>query len=165
LGGMVGLYLASEAPDRIDRLTLCATSAHFPDPTVWQQRIVAVSEEGTESIAANVVARWFTEGFARSHPDAVASAQAMVRDTPDAGYLVCCQAIRDWDHVHRLGAITAPTLMIAGSADPSTPVQPHAETIVDGIPGARLAVLDAAHLLTVERADEANALILEHLGV
>jgi 3-oxoadipate enol-lactonase len=69
-----------------------------------------------------------------------------------------------WDHRHRLDAITVPTLVIAGSADPSTPVEPHARTIVEGIPGARLEVLDAAHLATIEAADEATTLIAEHVA-
>jgi 3-oxoadipate enol-lactonase len=55
-----------------------------------------------------------------------------------------------------------PTLVIAGSADPSTPVEPHARTLAEGIPGARLEVLQAAHLATVERAEEATKLIAEH---
>jgi 3-oxoadipate enol-lactonase len=36
LGAMVGMHFASKA--------LCCTSAHFPDPTVWQQRIAAVAD-------------------------------------------------------------------------------------------------------------------------
>ena len=86
----------------------------------------------------------------------------MVTDTSDAGYLACCHAIEAWDHRDRLGAITAPTLVIGGAQDPSTPVEPHARTIAAGIPGARLEVLDAAHLATIERADEATELIATH---
>ena len=82
-----------------------------------------------------------------------------VREQPS-----CCQAIEAWDHRDRLGSITPPTLVIAGSADPSTPVEPHARTIVDGIPGARLEVLEGAHLATIERADEATKLISENAG-
>jgi 3-oxoadipate enol-lactonase len=43
-------------------------------------------------------------------------------------------------------------------------VEPHARTIAEGIPGARLEVLDAAHLATIELADEATALIAEHVA-
>nr|WP_156993931.1 3-oxoadipate enol-lactonase [Pseudonocardia acaciae] len=164
LGGMVGMYLASEEPRRIDRLVLCATTARFGEPSPWPERIATVAAGGTESIAEATATRWFTPAYAAAHPDKAAWAEAMVRDTPDAGYLACCQALRDWDHVHRLGAIQAPTLMIAGAADPSTPKDPHADVIAAGIPDARLEVLDAAHLLTIERADEANKLITEHLG-
>ena len=164
MGGMIGMYLGSEAPERLTGLTLCCTSAHFPDTTVWKERIAAVSSGGTAAIAESVVSRWFTPGWAAAHPDSVAEAVGWVAGTPDEGYLASCQALEVWDHRDRLGAIAVPTLVVAGAEDPSTPVEPHARTIADGIPGARLEVLDAAHLATIERADEATALIAEHAG-
>jgi 3-oxoadipate enol-lactonase len=164
LGGAVGMYLASEAPERIGRLALCATSAHWPDQAVWQARIDAVSEGGTEAVAEAVARTWFTPEFARAHPDRLGWAAASIRATAVSGYLACCQALRDWDHVGRLGAITAPTLLICGTADPATPEDPHGATIAAGIPDVRLERTDAAHLLTIERADEVNALLTAHLG-
>jgi 3-oxoadipate enol-lactonase len=165
MGGMVGMYLASEAPTRLRSLTLCCTSAHFPDTTVWRERIAAVRADGTAPIAAGVASRWFTPDWAAAHPDVLAEAVDMVAGTPDAGYLACCQAIEVWDHRSRLPAIDVPTLVIAGSQDLATPVEPHARTIVEGIPGARLEVLEAAHLATIERAAEATPLIAEHAAV
>lgn len=163
LGGMVGMWLAAQAPQRINRLVLCCTSAKFPDRRPWVERIAAVRAGGTASIADSVVARWFTPAHAAAHPDDVDAARRWVRETPDEGYVGCCEAIEVWDHVAALGTITAPTLVIAGAHDPSTPERPHARTIAEGIPGASLAVLDAAHLATVERAGEANRLIIDHL--
>jgi 3-oxoadipate enol-lactonase len=64
-----------------------------------------------------------------------------------------------------LKAIAAPTVVIAGAEDPSTPVE-HAEAITRGISGSRLLVIpDAAHLATVEQADAVNDAVLEHLAV
>jgi 3-oxoadipate enol-lactonase len=163
LGAMVGMYLASEAPERIDRLALCCTSAHFPDPTAWHDRIAAVAEQGTAGIASTVVARWFTPGWAAQHPDAVAEAEAMVAGTSDAGYSGCCAAIAAWDHHDRLPAITAPTLVVAGEHDQATPVEPHATTIASGIPGARLKVVPGAHLANIESAEAVTALLVAHL--
>ncbi len=162
MGGMVGMCLAAEHPERISRLILCSTSAYFPDKTPWRERIAAVADGGTAPIAESVVARWFTPEWAAAHPETVAETVAMVTDTSDAGYLACCRAVEAWDHRDRLGAITAPTLVIGGAHDPSTPIEPHARTIAAGIPGARLEVLDAAHLATIERADEATELIATH---
>jgi 3-oxoadipate enol-lactonase len=163
LGAMVGMHLASEHPDRIGRLALCCTSAHFPDPRVWHDRIAAVDASGTAAIAEAVVARWFTPGWAAAHPDTVAEARAMVAGTTDEGYRGCCAALAVWDHRERLPAITAPTLVLAGADDLATPVEPHARTIAAGIPGARLEVVPGAHLATVESADEVNSLLVEHL--
>ena len=164
MGGCVGMYLASEAPERISRLTLCCTSSYWPDPSVWADRIAAVSSGGTGPIAAAVVARWFTPAFAAAHPDVVADAVAQVAGTSDDGYVGCCEALRVFDHRARLGAITAPTLVIGGVADPSTPVEPHARTIAQAIPGARLEVLDAAHLATIERSEQTTELIAVNSG-
>jgi 3-oxoadipate enol-lactonase len=66
--------------------------------------------------------------------------------------------------VDRLPAITAPTLVIAGSADLSTPVEPHARTIASGIPGAHLEVVEGAHLATMELSEETSRLIADHAG-
>lgn len=164
LGAMVGMYLASEAPERIDRLALCCTSAHFPDPTLWHDRIAAVAAHGTAGIATAVVARWFSSGWAAGHPDVVAEAEAMVASVSDEGYSGCCAALAVWDHRDRLPAITAPTLVVAGADDQATPVEPHAVTIAAGIPGARLEVVPGAHLATIESADAVNALLLAHLA-
>jgi 3-oxoadipate enol-lactonase len=163
LGAMVGMYLAAEHPERIGRLVLCCTSAHFPDPTVWHDRITAVSAGGTASIAGAVVDRWFTPDWAAAHPDTVAEARAMVAGTSDEGYIGCCAALAVWDHRDRLPAITAPTLVVAGADDAATPVDPHARTLAAGIPGARLEIVPGAHLATIESAAVVNRFLLGHL--
>lgn len=164
LGGMVGMYLAAEAPERINRLALMATSANYPDKTPWETRIEAVANGGTDAVAATVVKSWFTAPFAAANPDTVTWAEESVRKTPDLGYLGCCQAIRDWDHVGRLGRIGAPSLMICGTDDPATPEQPHGATIANGIPGIRFELVAAAHLLSIEAAAEVTALLTEHFA-
>ena len=164
LGAMIGMHLASEQPDRIERLVLCCTSAHYPDPAGWYERIAAVHSGGTESIARTVVERWFTPGWAAAHPETVAEAQAMVAGTSDEGYAGCCAALTVWDHRDRLPAITAPTLVIAGADDPATPVDPHSRTLADGIADARLEVVPGAHLATIESAAAVNRLLLGHLA-
>lgn len=122
-----------------------------------------MAEGGTAGIAEAVVARWFTPGWAAAHPDVVSEAEAMVAGTSDAGYAGCCAALAVWDHRDRLPAITAPTLVIAGADDLATPVEPHARTIADGIPAARLEVVPAAHLANIESADVVNSLLVGHL--
>jgi 3-oxoadipate enol-lactonase len=164
IGAMVGMHLASETPERIGRLVLCCTSAWFPDPSAYVERIAAVAAGGTGSIAQDVVARWFTPGWAAEHPDEVARAEAMVAGTSDEGYAGCCAALAAWDHRDRLGAIAAPTLVVAGADDPATPVEPHARTLAEGIPGAELKVVPGAHLATIESAPAVNALLVDHLG-
>ena len=43
----------------------------------------------------------------------------MLRSTPAEGYAACCDAIAVFDVRHRLGEVTAPTLVLAGAEDPA----------------------------------------------
>ena len=162
LGGMIGMYLGSEHPHRLTSLTLCCTTPHFADKAPWDERIAAVETGGTAGIADAVVSRWFTPEWAEVHPDVVTALRDQIAGTPDTGYLGCCRAIAAWDHRERLAAVAVPTLVIGGSDDLSTPVDPHALALVDGIPGARLEVLPGAHLATIESALAASELISGH---
>src|SRR5207302_2702861 len=38
IGGMTGMWLASRAPERVERLVLCCTSAHLPPRAQWLER-------------------------------------------------------------------------------------------------------------------------------
>ncbi len=74
----------------------------------------------------------------------------MFAKTDIEGYLGCCAAIRDMDFRESLPNIIAPTLVIAGRSDPATPLERNT-FISERIPGAKLAVLEAAHLANVEQ--------------
>ena len=87
----------------------------------------------------------------------------MLRAMPSEGYAACCGVLRDMDLRGQLGAITAPTLVIAARQDPAAPPE-HGELIAAGIPGARLVMIErGAHMANVECADEFTAAMLEHL--
>lgn len=164
IGGMVGVWIASEVPERVERLVLCCTSARFAPRDAWNSRAAAVRADGVGTIAGAVLERWFTPVFHESRPKVVEWAGRMLRDTPAEGYAGCCEAIRDADLNDRLGAIRAPTLVIAGANDPAAPVE-QAKAIQDEIPIARLVVLDrAAHLANVEQPEDFIQAMLDHLG-
>ncbi|SCL33734.1 3-oxoadipate enol-lactonase [Micromonospora rhizosphaerae] len=162
LGGMVGMWLAAHAPDRVGRLALLCTSASLGPPEGWRQRAATVRAAGLAAIADAVVARWFTPPFAEFRPEVVAAHHAMLTATPATGYAGCCEAIAAMDLRADLGKVSAPTLVIAGADDPATPVE-HAARIVERIAGARLAVVDhAAHLANVEQPEQVGKLLQEH---
>jgi 3-oxoadipate enol-lactonase len=164
MGGMVGMWLAANAPERVDRLVLLCTSAHMPPPSLWQERIDAVlAADSVEPLADATIARWLTPEFAATHPDVREWIRAMLVSTPAAGYAGCCGAIQRMDLRPSLPSIGAPTLVVSGAGDPSTPPD-HQALIAAAIPEARHVILEpAAHLAAVEQADEVNRLILEHL--
>lgn len=158
LGGMIGMTIASRVPERVLRLAVLCTSAYLPPASGWFDRAATVRSSGTESIIDASLGRWFTPGFTDTERYA-----AMLASIPDEGYAGCCAAIATMDLRHALGKITAPTLVVAGTADPATPPQ-HGRAIADGVPDARLELVDASHLASVERAADVTALLLEHLG-
>src|SRR5258707_287684 len=79
-----------------------------------------------------------------------ATMQPLLRPTPEAAYIACCEALSTLDQRALLRNIKSPTLVIAGRHDMSTPVAA-GEFIRSQIPGASLTLLDAAHISNVEQ--------------
>ncbi|WP_238016418.1 3-oxoadipate enol-lactonase [Dactylosporangium sp. AC04546] len=163
LGGMVGMWLAAHAPERIDKLVLICTAAHLPPAESWRARAEQVRTVGMASVADAVLGRWFTPRYRAALPARVSPYRAMIAACPAEGYAGCCEAIAAMDQLADLPRITAPTLVIAGEDDPATPPE-HGERIHAGIAGSRLVVLQgAAHLANAEQAEAVSQLILEHV--
>ena len=162
LGGMVGMWLGANAPDRVQKLVLANTSAQLGPPENWNNRIAAVRESGMGSIANVVLERWFTAAFRNAAPESVSTIrQTLLSNSPD-GYCACCAAIRDMDHRKALPTIHAPTLVINGAHDPATPPA-MGQQIAAAIPGARVKELSAAHLSNIEAAGAFNTALREFL--
>jgi 3-oxoadipate enol-lactonase len=162
LGGMTGMWLAVNAPERIDRLVLLCTSAMLARDVDWPARARTVRAEGTEAVAEGTVERWFTAGFRQANPELTERWRATIAATPAEGYAGCAEAIGTMDLEDEIAAVRAPTLVIAGRHDPATPPR-HGELIASRIPGARLEIVDGAHLSNIECSDEVTALMLDHL--
>jgi 3-oxoadipate enol-lactonase len=163
LGGMVGMWLAANAPDRVGALAVCCTSAFLPPASFWAARAGQARASGTGSIAGQVVSRWFTPGFAARHPDVPASFAAGLAEVAGEGYAGCSEAIAAMDLRPSLPSITAPTLVIAGAEDPATPPW-HGAVIASAIPGARLTVVrGAAHLANVSAPGQVGCALLGFL--
>lgn len=163
LGGAVGQWLAANRPDRILSVALLCTSAAFQPAQPWLDRAAAVRKDGVASIAKSIVERWFSAELAEADPALVDRHVAMVEGTTDEGYAACCEALATWDGRDDLAKIGVPTLVIAGEEDPATPPTKMRE-LADGIADSNFRVVSpGAHLANVERADEINVLIGEHL--
>jgi 3-oxoadipate enol-lactonase len=149
MGGMEGVWLAANAPARVGRLVVANTSCHFADRRVWDEGIAAIRANGLDTLAGRIVALWFSADFRARAPALVAPMAAMLAATPAQGYIACCEAIRDMDHRDLLSRIGAPTLVIAGRRDQATPLAT-AQLIHNRIAGAKLTILEAAHMSNVE---------------
>jgi 3-oxoadipate enol-lactonase len=166
LGGMVGMWLAVNAPERIDKLILICTSAHLEPESAWTQRAAAVrAAQSTLAIADGVLKNWLTPQFAAANPDVRAWLRAMFLSAPATGYAACCEAIAQLDLRPSLGAIATSTLVVAAEQDHAIPPE-HGGAIARAIAGARFQLLSgAAHLASVERAATISSLIIDHLDL
>ena len=152
------MQLALDAPDRVERLVLACTSARFGDPQQWLDRAAVVRSEGLGAIVDAVLGRWFTPSFGD-----VERFRAMFLSVDPEGYARCCEALAVSDARETLGSISAPTLVVAGAEDPTSPPAEMA-AMTGAIPNARFELLcGAAHLANVEGAEAFNQLLKEHL--
>jgi 3-oxoadipate enol-lactonase len=164
IGGMISMWVAAHAPERVGRLVLCCTAAELGPPEGWHDRAATVRASGVDAIADAVLERWFTRAFALEHAEVIEQFRAQLTATPPEGYAGCCEAIAAMDLRGDLPSIHAPTLVLAGADDPATPPD-YGREIAELIPGARFEVISpAAHLATVERPDLTTAMILRFLS-
>jgi len=157
LGGMTGMWLGANAPERLDRLALCNTSAYF-GPESWAARIAAVKAGGMAAIVDMVMARFFTPAYVKQADARFAGVRRIFLSIDAAGYTGCGAAIRDMDLRPGLPKIKAPTLVVAGSFDQATPPA-QGQAIAQAIPGARFVELPCAHIPT----HEAGAALVDRL--
>jgi 3-oxoadipate enol-lactonase len=161
-GGMVGQWLLTHAPERIERAVLANTAAQAGAPDLWNERVRTVRAQGMAGITPSVIDRWFTKTFQESHPEAIAKIVAMLDSTPPAGYAGCIAAIRDMDQREAIRAVRAPVLVIVGRHDPATPPA-FGALIAANIPGAELLTLEAAHLSNIEDEEAFTHAVVDFL--
>lgn len=163
LGGAIGQWLALNAPERVTHLVLANTSPQFGPRSNWEARMQAVSTGGMAAIVDMAMQRFFLpETVAQGNPYA-ASVRRVLLGTDPVGYAGCCAALRDVDHSKLLRKIKAPTLVIAGEKDVSTPWEGHGVILAREIPGARSMRLPAAHISNLERPRSFSTAVLEFL--
>ena len=167
MGGLTGLWLALHAPGRIERMVLANTGAKIGNDEFWNTRMDLLKGVGTQGLPASVcdlvVERWFTPRYRGLSRDGVARIRRMLEQTSGAGYGANCAAIRDADLRGALARIRVPTLVIAGTHDPSTPPALGRE-IATAIPDAQYVELDSAHLSNLEQVGAFNAAVVRFLA-
>jgi len=160
--GASGLWLAVHAPYRVEKLVLANTATTFPAPDVWAARITAIEANGMTAISDGVIERWFSPAFREACPPQVAAVRAMIEGTDPRGYAAVCRMLMHLDISSLPAKVAAPTLVISGSDDPSTPPD-RGQEIAGGISDARHVMLAARHISNVEQADAFTLLLTEFL--
>jgi 3-oxoadipate enol-lactonase len=163
IGGLIGMWLGANAPERIARLALCNTSARIGTLPRWNARIESVAARGMAGISSEVLERWFTPAFRERAPDAFEKTRRTLEATSPEGYVACSLAIRDADLRGIVSGIRVPTLVISGNHDPAT-TPAEGRWLAEAIPGARYVELEASHLSSLEAAHAFNAELASFLA-
>ena len=163
LGGMTGMWLLANAPQRIGRAVLANTAASMQPPENWNARIRLVLDEGMYAITQAVLDRWFTPEFQHRSPKAIELVKRMIELTPKEGYAACCAAIRDMDLRDAIRGVEKPVLVITGAKDPAT-THAAGELIQKSIKGAKIISLNAAHLSNIEQPENFTRAAIDFLA-
>ncbi|WP_201581476.1 3-oxoadipate enol-lactonase [Psychrobacter glacincola] len=161
MGGMTGQWLAINHPDRFHHLMLCNTAVKIGNEAAWVDRAQLVREQGLDPIAATAASRWFTSSFIDNHPDVVKALSGALAAGSSEGYASSCEALSVADTREQLKDIRVPVTVVAGTEDPVTTVA-DGEYMVDHIPNATLATINASHISNIEQPEEFNQLVRQY---
>ena len=172
LGGWVAARAAIDHPDRVERLVLNTAGGSQADPDVMKRitRLsMAAAENPTwETVQARIT--WLMANKSKGYDDIVASRQRVYRQPDFVAAMRDIMALQDPDIRARnllgpadYGAITAPTLVLWTSDDPTADVS-EGRRIASMIPGARFEVMaGCGHWPQYEDAKTFNRLHLDFL--
>jgi pimeloyl-ACP methyl ester carboxylesterase len=171
MGGMIAQHLAFEYPDRVASLTsIMSTSgpgAGSPTPEARAVLFAPTVFSRDDVIEQGVAGARITHGPIYFEEDRVRERIAAAFDRghhPEGTARQLVAILADGDRSARLGAITAPTLVIHGAADPLVTPSGGEDTAAR-IPGARLEMIpDMGHDIPVPLWPRIIDLILEHIG-
>ena len=163
LGGMTGLWLAAEAPQRIRKVIACSSAAKIGTQESWNARIDLVRRKGMAAVAAGILERWFTPGFHASSPQIIKTTRKTLESITVDGYAAGCAAVRDAYLREGLSAVTVPTLVVNGAGDPVTPPA-DGQALAASMPRARFTEFPGAHLFNMESAPQFTAELVKFFG-
>ncbi len=174
LGGLVAQHLGLTACPRVRSLALLCTSSKGSDLTRISGPILKLgllTYLGTRRMKRHAFLRLvLPPSLLREHDRDESAAQlapVFGHDLADVPPVVDHQlaALRAYDATSRLAELAGiDTLVVNAEHDPIAPPR-FGRALAERIAGARhVEIADAAHGVTVQRADEINALLLEHLS-
>lgn len=171
LGGLIAQELAVTHPEMVDRLVLVCTTSNGPRstrPSPWSliPMLFALRRTGNPAAdtrrAFSIFAhpRWLHE-----NPGEVEEYVAWRVAHPQPRFAFKRQrgAIRGFHRENRLGAITAPTLILHGDSDRIAPVA-NARVLGELIPNAEVVILEeSGHACSFDQRTRFNETVLDFL--
>ncbi|MCO5733254.1 3-oxoadipate enol-lactonase [Rhizobium sp. SSA_523] len=153
VGGLIALGLYELRPDLVRAVIFADTAAKIGTPELWNARIEAVLQGGTESILDPIMLRWFTPAYRRDDNADYRGYRNMVARQSSQGYAGTCAAIRDADFTETARRLAVPALCLVGDEDGSTPPEV-VKAFADLLPhGTFHLIAGAGHIPCVETPD------------
>jgi 3-oxoadipate enol-lactonase len=162
LGGMIGMFLGTHAPQRFRKMVFCNTAAKIGTGESWNTRIQNIRSGGMKAVSRAVFERWLTAAYRAAHPAEAQAVLAILESANTEGYIACCTALRDANFRNDIAKIRMPCLAVAGTHDPTSPPA-ELQFLANNVPGAAYVELSAAHLSNIEAAEEFNRQVLQFL--
>ncbi|GAA3243590.1 alpha/beta fold hydrolase [Dactylosporangium siamense] len=171
MGGRIAFDFAVSRPQRVWALCAAATGISgmtFTDPYVldrYQEMGRAAQERDTAAFVEAFLRAW-VDGPHRRPEDVAASVRVRCADMAanNATRHATAQGrMLERDALHRLGEVTAPTLLVIGDTDSSDIVDVTQRAVRD-VPGARrVEIPGAGHMINLEQPDAFNTVLLPFL--
>lgn len=164
LGAVVAAAVAAAAPERVSALTVVCgwakSDARMAFTFDLWRRLLDTDRE--------LFARYtFADGASRQLFELMGEGVEALIPVTAASFSSGADRHADLDGrvdiADRLGAITAPTLVVGGVEDRWVPIE-HSRHLAATIAGARLVELECGHLVLAERAAELTTLLRGHHG-
>jgi pimeloyl-ACP methyl ester carboxylesterase len=168
MGGYVAFEILRQAPERVERLALIATTARPDTPEQSEKRTRAIelaASGGFPRIAAGTPAQLLSAPH-RDDPALAGLVEEMALAVGADAFIRQQRAILGRpDSRPDLAAIACPTLVLVGADDPLGSPE-RATEMAEAIRDARLAIIsDCGHLTPIERPDETTAHLKSWLGM
>jgi 3-oxoadipate enol-lactonase len=165
MGGVIGLALALEHPERVLTLSVCDSRANSLPVHMerWAARNQGAIDNGMGWLADDFTGHWFTKAAHDAKHPWIDPVHRMVELTDCDGYLAAVNVVTSVDFRPRLAALSVPTLFLAGAQDIGD-FPDQAKAMHAAAPGSRFALIEgAAHLCNLEQPDAFNSAIAAQL--
>lgn len=165
-GGLAGLALALAAPDRVERLVVINGWARLDPHTArcFDTRLVLLRNGARPYLHAQPLFLYPPQWISENHDRLQAEEEELIAHFPDVEMVQRrIAAVRHFNIMDRMGAVRAPTLLLASDDDMLVP-PPCSEVLANGIPDAQLArMTHGGHACNVTRPDNFNRWLLAWL--
>ncbi|HEX3574857.1 MAG TPA: alpha/beta fold hydrolase [Rhodopila sp.] len=161
LGGSIAQHFAGTYPDMVDKLVLMDCSPRYDDESRanWPVRAAAARKDGVKSLIPMLMQVFFTEGSREANGPDVRHVHEMFEICDDEGYALACEALATLDAREQTKKISAPTLIMLGSAERQS-FKDAAQWMNGTIPGSKVVEVPVAGHASVR---ERPAFVIEQL--